>query len=571
MSKRPPVVCEVVRRGRLLVAEPFFEDGQQFSLGRRGSPAATAGMLVAVRPAAGRAVVVEELGSPRDLAAVLRGFAIEAGVGEPFPDDVLNEAELAALEPDGLDPGRIDLRDVPCVTIDPPTARDFDDAIAVLPDGDGLRVLVHIADVAFHVRPGGPIDREAERRAFSVYLPGHVEPMLPHALSSSACSLLPDRPRRAVTVDIHVSADGTLGSPRFLRSLIQSSARLTYDEVREILEQGAEHPQSELLRRADAFAATRRSARFARGALALSARELVITVADGSVRSASWDTEPRAHALVEELMLLANEAVATLLATKRVPALYRVHDQPDEEAVERLLGRMAALGVPIAPMPETPTGPDLMRVIGRQAVLVAKEVTRRGHGQEALTSQLLRSMRLALYAAAPHGHAGLASPAYTHFTSPIRRYPDLIVHRALLAATSSSEIAPDAAELAAIAEHCSVVEREASGVERRADRICLAWLLREQLQRDGLHQSFPGEIIGLISAGLFVRFASVFEGFVPVRRLSVTGDWFELDEHGVALQGRSGFRYRLGDAIDVVVSSIDAPRGKVTLDVTDNM
>ena len=560
------IVCAVAQRGKFLVGEPFFEGSAQLPLGRRGSLAASPGELVAVRPERGRAVVVERLGSPDDLSAVLRGLLIERGVARPFPADVLAEAERVALEPDGLDPGRVDLRHLPCVTIDPPGARDFDDAVTVLAEGDSSRVYVHIADVAFHVRPGGPIDLEAERRATSVYVPGTVEPMLPHALSSGACSLLPGHPRRALTVEVLVGTDGEVGEARFHRSLIESRARLTYDEAHAVLADGAEHPESELLRRAEHVAGRLRARRMRRGALAIEPRELVIEVADGAVERAAWESEARAHALVEELMLLANEAVARYLAARRAPGLYRVHEQPDPEAIARLLARLGALGVPLVAMPDRLAGSEPSRLIARQAQLVRAEVQRRGSGREAFTSQLLRTLKLARYDAGNLGHAGLASAAYCHFTSPIRRYPDLVVHRALCSGLGLGELPPEREGLEELAEHCSLREREAADAERRADAICLATLLSTQLDDGGWENVGEGEITGVIAAGIFVRFNGVFEGFLPVRKLD-RADRYDLDEHGVALVGRSSSRsFRIGDAIRVVVDSVDRPRGRVELD-----
>ena len=560
------IVCAVAQRGKFLVGEPFFEGSSQLPLGRRGSLAAAPGELVAVRPERGRAVVVERLGSPDDLSAVLRGLLIERGVAQPFPADVLAEAERVAAEPDGLDSGRVDLRHLPCVTIDPPGARDFDDAVTVLAEGDASRVYVHIADVAFHVRPGGPLDLEAERRATSVYVPGTVEPMLPHVLSSGACSLVPGLPRRALTVELLVGADGEVGEPRFHRSLIESRARLTYDEAQAVLAEGADHPEAPLLRRAEQVAGRLRARRMQRGALAIEPREIVIEVADGAVERAAWESEARAHALVEELMLLANEAVARYLAARRAPTLYRVHEQPEPEAIDRLLARLGALGVPLVAMPDRLTGSEPSKLIARQAQLVRAEVTRRGSGREAFTSQLLRTLKLARYDARNLGHAGLASDAYCHFTSPIRRYPDLVVHRALCASLGLGELPPEREGLEDLAEHCSLREREAADAERRADAICLATLLSARLDDGGWEEVGEGEITGVISAGIFVRFDEVFEGFLPVRKLD-RADRYDLDEQGVALVGRSSSRsFRIGDPIRVVVDSVDRPRGRVELD-----
>ena len=228
------VACTVERRGRFLVAQPFFDEGQQLALGRRSGLAVEAGELVVVEHAGGSARVVERLGSPDHVGHVLRALLLERGLAPGWPETALREARSAAerREEDGQ---RDDLLELEAITIDPPTARDFDDAISVEPDGDGIRAWVHIADVASYVKPGGALDDEAGRRTCSVYVPGSVEPMLPLELSAGACSLRPGEVRRVVTVELRVGADGKPGAPHVRRALIRSRARLTYDDAQEIL------------------------------------------------------------------------------------------------------------------------------------------------------------------------------------------------------------------------------------------------------------------------------------------------------------------------------------------------
>jgi ribonuclease R len=559
-----------VRRGRFLVAEPYLEPGAPISLGRRGSLAVEPGELVAVEVHAGRGRVIERLGRPNDIRALMRAVLIEGGVGTPYPEQALADAHAAAVEPDRVDEGRIDLRELVSLTVDPPDARDFDDAISVVPDGDALIVFVHIADVAFHVRPGTALDREASRRAFSVYVPGRVEPMLPHELSSGACSLSQDDDRRAVTVELRFDAALRPGEARFQRTLIRSNARLDYSEAHEILE-GAPTTRSpevvDTLRRAERVSAELRRRRFARGSLQIESHELSFEIEDGRVVGARRDEEPRAHSLIEELMIVANEQVAELLARRKLPALYRVHRPPAPEAIEALVKRFADLGVPTAPVPKHLSEADTAAWVSAQARVLSKYIRTRGGIGEAYWSLLLRSLDQARYLPENLGHTGLASTAYCHFTSPIRRYPDLICHRSLLAAIGQDEVLPAGGEdLAELAEHASSAERMAADVERRADGICAASLLAHVLadDRERVHH---GEITGLIGAGLFVRFSDVYEGFLPSRRLDL-GDRFEPNELGTALVGLgNGKRFRLGDPIDVVVTEIDPPRGRVTLDI----
>jgi ribonuclease R len=560
------VACIVERRGRFLVAQPLFDEGQQLALGRRSGQAAQAGELVVVEHAGGSARVVERLGSPDHVGHVLRALLLQRGLAREWPQAALREAGRVsrAREPEGE---RTDLLGLEAITIDPPTARDFDDAISIEPDGDGVRVWVHIADVASFVKPGGALDDEAARRTCSVYVPGTVEPMLPLELSADVCSLRPGEVRRVVTIELRVGADGKPGAPHVRRALIRSSARMTYDEVHEVLEGRRTHPNGDLIARADALARDLRARRHARGAFTLAARELSFVIADGHVVAARWEEEPRAHMLVEELMLLANEAVGGMLARAKRPALYRVHDHPTHEALLQLVDRLTALGLPVAPLPARVDGPEAARWVAGQAELLEPIIRQRPATREPFGALLLRTLQQARYDPVNSGHSALASPAYVHFTSPIRRYPDVVVHRAACALAGLGEEAPKARDLPDVALRCSRVEREAENAERRAEAICLAFLVRDRLRRDGAHQSFEGVVTGLIGGGLFLRFGDVFEGFLPVRRLDPR-ERFDIDEHGVALVGRSsGRRIKLGDELSVVVTAVDPPRGRVTLDL----
>ena len=262
-------------------------------------------------------------------------------------------------------------------------------------------------------------------------------------------------------------------------------------------------------------------------------------------------------------MIVANEAVAGLLAGRNREALYRVHERPEPQSVSLLVAKLADLDVPTPAIPDRLSAGDAAQAVADVAERVAEYVEQSGRGREAFPALVLRSLKQARYDPRNLGHSGLASPAYCHFTSPIRRYPDLVVHRALLRELGADDDPlPD--HLGDLAEHTSAREREAAEIEYRADDICLAWLLERTLFERGWDEPWPGEIIGVIPSGLFVRFGDVFEGYLPVRRLP--GDYFELNELGVAMAGRRGGGvFRLGDPISVRVEEIRRWEGKVEL------
>ena len=559
MSER--IVVEVVRRGKLLVGEPYFAPGTPLVLDRKRLGDAHPGDLAVVLPGRGRARVERVVGPASSLAAVLEALLEEEGLRTPFEPYDPPEPRLE---------GRTDLRDLVTFTVDPDTAKDFDDAISARAEGGGIRVWVHIADVSAFIPAGSPLDIGASHRGNSVYVPGRVAPMLPPELADDRCSLRPHVDRLCLTVEVQFDAKLDAGEPLLYRSVIRSDERLTYGRAQAILA-GADRPDvpdvGEAVALTDRVARELRRRRFARGALRIASPELTFAFDDdGQVERAWLEAEPQAHALVEELMILANEAVGALLADRRREALFRVHENPDPQAVVLLIAKLADLGVPTPPAPDedrlTPT--DAAALAGAISERVTEYVAQAGRGREAFPSLVLRSLKQARYDPRNLGHMGLASRAYCHFTSPIRRYPDLVCHRALLRelGVSDEPVAPD--ELDVVAEQTSTTERAASRVEYLADEICLAWLLEHELFDRGYDEPFEGEITGLIGSGLFVRFGEVYEGYVPVRRLP--GDYFELTELGTALVGRRSNRtFRFGDAIQVTVGSVDRTTGKVDL------
>ncbi len=574
-----PRVAVIERRGKFLVAEPFFESGPRLAISRdRG---VTVGDLVVVRAGTGRngrrggrATVARRIGRPDVARDVIEALMVDRGLRRSFDSAVEREAREAAASWSADDAiaagGRLDLRTMPTFTIDPASARDFDDAISAQREGDeAWRIWVHIADVSAFMAPRDLVDREAYRRGTSVYVPGSVEPMLPEALSNDACSLVPGQDRLAVTVEMLVERDRVLSSA-FHRSVIRSDERLDYDRVDRIFAgaERASEPWAEPLATARAAAAGLEARRAARAAITLESSEPEFFFdAEGNVTGAEEVAQTEAHRLIEHLMIAANEQVAGLLEARQVPTLYRVHERPDGAAAERLVAQLASLGVPTPPVPRGAITPQqAAEIIGEASQLVERWVSARGHGRRALTSLVLRSLKQAYYDHRNLGHAGLQSPRYCHFTSPIRRYPDLICHRALLSAVAGDMPAPEASFVAAAGPVTSAREREAMTIERTADDIALCFLLQRELAASGGETEFDGEVVGLVGSGAFVAFGPelTFEGMLPVRRMR--GDWWELNEEGTMLIGaRSGSAVRLGDPVRVRVGGVDAPHGRVDL------
>jgi ribonuclease R len=565
-----PVVAVLERRGRFLTAEPFFARGRRMNVDRpKAGMRAGPGDLVLVAPngpRAGHGRVVRRLGRPDNARDVLEGLMIDRGLRRRFDPLVEREARAAA-EHVATDVPRRDLRALPTFTIDPPTARDFDDAIsAERLDSGRVRVSVHIADVAAHVPPGSEVDREAYRRSTSVYVPGKVEPMLPEALSNGACSLVPHQDRLAVTVQLDFEG-AEVARTAFHRSLIRSDVRLDYPQVDRIFggAERAEEPWAAPLALARGVATALAARRAARGAIAVESVEPEFDFSgEGHVTGLVPTEQTESHKLIEHLMIAANEAVATLLETRKLPALYRVHERPEPKRIEHLVEQLAALDVATPPLPETLSPQQAGDLVGEVSRLVDEHVRRTGRGRAALTSLVLRSLKQAHYTPRNAGHFGLRSARYCHFTSPIRRYPDLICHRALLSAIGAGEAAPAASAIEGAGEWCSQRERDAASIERSADDVARCFLLEAELYRRGWETEWPGEVIGVIGAGAFVAFGDGHEGLLPVRRLR--GDWWELDPLEVMLLGaQSGKAIRLGDPATVQVVRVDAPRGRADL------
>ena len=563
-------VASVERRGRFPVALPLFERGPQLPFEKRSRP--REGGIAWVEERGGRVRLLRELGDPGVARDVVEALVLERLGRRGFPEAV--EEEAGHELPPGHEVERRDLTGMPTFTVDPATARDFDDAVSAERDGDSVRLWIHIADVSAWVRPGSRLDRSASGRGNSVYVPTSVEPMLPHVLSSGECSLSPGDERLAVTTEVLLSGKGEVESVAFYRSRIRSDARLDYDGLDRIFS-GEDEPPREV---AESIELARRAAAVLTGIKGATRLEVTSSEPEfefdreGNTTGSHRYVETEAHLLIEQLMILVNEQVAELLDRSGTPAIFRVHEQPDPDRIERLFEQLASLDLPTPAFPEG-AGPSMAGGLAVETSrLVAAEATRRGHGAVPFGSLVLRSLKPARYLERNLGHAGLGSQAYAHFTSPIRRYPDLVVHRALLSQVGGGEEAPDAGEAAEVAAHCSETEREAAMIERDSDDVCSAFLLERELFERGLDRRFEGEVSGLIEAGVFVAFTGelgdTYEGFVPVRRMG--RDWYSLNPEETALVGsKRGGSIRFGDPVTVTVRRVRPILGRADLDFVD--
>ncbi len=479
--------------------------------------------------------VIERLGRMGDARSVSLVCIHTHDIPDVFPPEAIAQAEAAGPVPLGA---REDLRALPLVTIDGEDARDFDDAVFAEPDGDGHRLVVAIADVAHYVPTGSPLDRTAWERGNSVYFPDRVVPMLPEALSNGWCSLRPGEERGCLFVEMRVSAAGRKTGHRFGRGLMRSAARLTYEQVQQAQDAGADLdlPLPAL------YAAFRAllAARQARGTLDLDLPERRVTLDDaGHVLAITPRPRLDSHRLIEEFMVLANVAAAEALEAMRLPCLYRVHAPPSDEKLEALRSFLHGLGLKLPPEGEVhPRDLDavLRQVAGSETAPLVNEV-------------VLRSQSQAQYSPDNLGHFGLALPRYAHFTSPIRRYSDLCVHRALIRGMHAG---PDgladgeAARFADTAEHITATERRAALAERDAvDRYLAAYMA------DKTGAVFAARISGVTRFGLFVTLAETgASGLLPLSALP--DDYWQHDEAAKTLTGRkTNLVFRLAQPMDV--------------------
>ncbi len=580
-GRREGSVVEVVERahpqvvGRLLIEsgvamvvpdDPRLTQDVLIPLDRVGQ--ARPGQIVVAR------IVREptlERGAVGEISAVL-GQADEPGIatdiaifshdlpGE-FPEPVL--AQAAAFG-DRIDPGiaerRKDLRELNLLTIDGADARDFDDAVYAEVSDDGFRLLVAIADVAEYVAPGAELDLEARQRGTSVYFPDRVVPMLPEALSNGLCSLRPDEDRLCVVCDLRLDAQGKVQSSRFYEAVMRSAARLTYDQVQRMMADGDEALRerfAHVLPNLDALMAVYRvlaRRRQRRGALDFDSSEVYFQFdADGRVA----DIRPRrrhdAHKLIEEFMILANVEAARFVGRSDLPMLYRVHAPPPAAKLEGLEEFLRAQGLSVRWKDQ----PEPSQFAAIQAQVSGRD------SEQLVNAVLLRSLSLAVYQPENGGHFGLALRDYAHFTSPIRRYPDLLLHRAIkhLARKQDPKRFPYSSEaMVEAGRHCSWTERRAEEASRDVDER-----LKCQFMQRHIGDEFPGIVTGVTSFGLFVEIARFgVSGLVHVT--AMPNDYYNFDPVSHQLTGkRHGKRFALADRVTVQVSAVNVDERKIDL------
>ncbi|MEN8257515.1 MAG: ribonuclease R [Thermodesulfobacteriota bacterium] len=500
--------------------------------------------LAESRSATGK--VVEVLGNPDSakvqMEMVIRNFELPHEFSDAVKDQVAKISAKVEVEE-----GREDLRDIFHVTIDGETARDFDDAVSVVKQKKGFRLYVSIADVSHYVKPGSPLDKEAYQRGTSVYFPAGVLPMLPERLSNGLCSLNPDEDRYAFSAILDFDSSGKRVKSSFCRSLIQSRFRLTYTRVWEILQGNlAEKGDDELKEPVETMArlgSLLEKRRMGRGAIGFELPEVEIAVGDNDqVKALHKRVRNQAHKLIEEFMLAANEAVAEAMDHAKVDILYRIHETPDPLKVEEFADFAHSF---LGKLPKAASSPQWFNTVLAKAEGTPKEYM--------VNNLLLRVMKQACYSPENAGHFGLAASYYCHFTSPIRRYPDLQVHRALadwlLGAKPSAKTK---GKLLDAGDFLSKRERVAVDAEREMTNR-----LKAQYMSRHIGDSFPGIISGVTDWGLFVELDDLMvSGAIPLTDLA--GDYYVLEEKMHRLVGRrTGKRYQLGDLVIVRVASVD--------------
>jgi ribonuclease R len=514
---------------------------------------------------AAQAVIVKRLDPDRPVELATESAIARFDLPNEFPTAALREAQAFGEQVDPREANsRVDLRTLPLVTIDGEDARDFDDAVYAEPHPAGFRLIVAIADVSHYVRPGSAVDGEAQLRGTSVYFPTRVLPMLPTALSDHLCSLAPHVDRLCFAADMVVSRNGALQDARFYPAVMRSAARLTYTLADEALFEGRPAARTQLgplteklLVLVDVYRALYK-ARSRRGALDFDAAEAEFVIDEAErVRAIELRSRNDAHRLIEECMILANVAVAQALEKAHVPTLYRVHGTPEDEKLERLSTTLAALGIE-ARVPKTVTTRDLQAIARR-----VPDASERAF----VESLVIRSLQQAVYQPTNIGHFGLALTHYAHFTSPIRRYPDLVVHRtlkSLIGAKGGSAVRYETSQLGGLGESTSKLEKRADEADRYVSGFLKCTYLKERIG-----QTFRGLITTVVEFGCFVQILdAAVDGLLHLDNLR--DDQYVMEDDGHAWRGkRSGRRLRTGSHVRVVVTAVNPIEGLIDLTLAE--
>ncbi|WP_151708685.1 ribonuclease R [Acinetobacter brisouii] len=503
--------------------------------------------------------IVQSMADKANTEIIIPQTILEFGLPYEFPEEVVKEAE-SFKEPSAKDiQGRVDLRDLALVTIDGEDARDFDDAVyAEKRSGGGYRVVVAIADVSHYVRLEKPLDNEAQDRGTSVYFPHFVLPMLPEALSNGLCSLNPHVDRLCMVCDLKLSRAGRVTGFEFYPSVMHSKARLTYDQVGKYLEGDSQAiPEDREIRKSINILfqlyQTLKGLRAERHAMEFETVETYMTFDElGGIKEILPRTRNDAHKLIEECMLLANVAAAEYALEHDIPMLYRVHEAPEFSRIQKVRDFVKLLNLGI-PFPEQPTQADYQKVI---------EATKDRIDAASIHAVLLRSMMQAFYSAKNAGHYGLAYEAYTHFTSPIRRYPDLLLHRAIKAHLDNKKPVLSGAALDDAGEHFSQTERRAD----EASRSVTTWLKCHYMQQH-LGDEFVGTISAVAEFGLFVTLKDLYvDGMIHISQLG--DDFFVYDPASQTLIGQNrGQIFGLGDELNIKVAGVNLEERKIDFEL----
>jgi ribonuclease R len=557
LDKRYVVECPL---GRQRIA--FQVDAEDLKGARLGDAVGVEAVSYPAPPHPGTARVVQLFGARGDEATEIDIVILKHQLPRKFPEAVLAEAkQIAERREIGLSEGRRDLRKLPLVTIDGEMARDFDDAICVKKESNGYRLWVAIADVSHYVRLGTALDREAIARGTSVYFTQKVIPMLPEELSNDLCSLRPHEDRMAFTAEMFFDGAGRMGETKFYKSLIRSHGRLTYNQVaRACIDRQAEAREKikeniSMLETAFELFRLLRKRRLERGSLDfdLPEPEIILDLEEGDIEKIVKAERNQAHMLIEEFMVAANEAVAEFITGRGRAMIYRVHPAPDPDKVEQFQILLHNLGFRLK-LPKSPHPQDLSRVL-QQA---------KGHAEERLINHFtLRTMKQAVYSTKNEGHFGLASNCYSHFTSPIRRYPDLVLHRVLETVLSGggSQVASrqkEQARLQPLAVNSSRRERVAMEAEWEARDLMTALFMKKFLG-----EYFDGHVARVTKFGFFVELNTYFvEGLVLLEE--ILDDHFTFEEKHYRLRGRRSKKvYKIGTEVKIQVSRVDLEERRV--------